>query len=169
MTNATSSVRQTQGKLVSIFTSAAAWTALGLGSGLFYREFTRQNGFKGFTQLAVGHTHALALGTMVLLTVLALAKVFALEARGTGRFLAVYNVGLALTFGMLNFKGVLQVLGNPLADSPALAGISGLGHMILTGAFAYFFVLLYRAVRSADDEGRALDTYEASPEHTMAS
>lgn len=143
------STRTAGGVLRPLFVSAAVWTGLGLASGLFYREFTRQNAFKGFTQLALAHTHALALGTLVLLIALALTKVFVLDDRGVGRFLAVYNTGLALTFGMLNVKGVLQVLGAPFADSPALAGVSGLGHMILTGAFVYVFVLLGRGVRAS--------------------
>ena len=35
--------------LTSIFRSAAVWTAVGLASGLGYRELTRQTGFTGFT------------------------------------------------------------------------------------------------------------------------
>ncbi len=132
-----------------IYVSAAAWTALGLASGLFYREFTRQTRFTGFTQLALAHTHALALGTTVLLVVLALAHVFALDARRVGLFLLTWNAGLALTFVMLCVKGTLQVLAHPLANSPMIAGISGLGHMILTGAFVYLFVVLGGAVRRA--------------------
>ena len=51
---------------------------------MFYREFTRQRDFAGFTQLAVAHTHALALGTTILLVVLALTKVFAAEWAAQG-------------------------------------------------------------------------------------
>lgn len=132
-----------------LFTSAAVWTGLGLASGLFYREFTRQTEFTGVTQLSVAHTHALALGTTILLVVLALAKVFALGAdRRLGLFLGLWNGGLALTFTMMLVKGSLQVLDHPLATSKMLAGISGLGHMILTGAFVLFFVILGRAVKT---------------------
>lgn len=132
-----------------LFTSAAVWTGLGLASGLFYREFTRQTEFTGVTQLSVAHTHALALGTTILLVVLALAKVFALGAdRRLGLFLGLWNGGLALTFTMMLVKGSLQVLDHPLATSKMLAGISGLGHMILTGAFVLFFVILGRAVQT---------------------
>jgi hypothetical protein len=48
----------------------------------------------------------------------------------------------------------LQVLKNPTADSPAIAGVSGLGHMILTAAFVLIFVGLAPAVRART----ALDT-----------
>lgn len=133
-----------------LFISAATWTGLGLASGLLYREVTKHYEFSGITQLSVAHTHALALGTTILLTVLALTKVFALAPKSVGRFLIVYNIGLTLTFGMLIVKGVLQVQGAAIAESPALAGVSGLGHMLLTGALIYFFIVLRRGVRSAD-------------------
>lgn len=133
-----------------LFTSAAVWTTLGLASGLFYRELTRQRDFTGFTQLSVAHTHALALGTTILLVALALTKVFGLDAdRRLRWFLLFWNAGLALTFTMMIVKGSLQVLGAAFADSPMIAGISGLGHMILTGSFVLFFLILRRAVTAA--------------------
>lgn len=136
--------------LASFYRSAAVWTALGLASGLGYRELTRQLAYTGDTQLAVAHTHALALGTTMMLIFLALVKVFALDAdRRLRWFLWVYNIGLAITFGMLNAKGILQVLGSPMATSKALAGISGLGHMTLTAAFVLLFLILGRAIRPA--------------------
>ena len=132
-----------------LFTSGAVWTILGLASGLFYREFTRQRDFTGFTQLAVAHTHALALGTIILLVALGLTKVFALDGdRRLGLFLLFWNIGLGLTFSMMLVKGSLQVQGVAFADSPMIAGISGLGHMILTGAFVLFFLILRRAVKA---------------------
>ncbi len=132
-----------------LFSSAAVWTFLGLASGLYYRELTRQNDFTGATQLAVAHTHALALGTTILLVVLALTKVFSLDGdRRLRLFLLFWNAGLALTFVMMLVKGTLQVLGVAFATSPMIAGISGLGHMILTGSFVLFFLILRRAVKA---------------------
>lgn len=132
-----------------LFTSAAIWTGLGLASGLFYREFTRQSRFVGATQLSVAHTHALALGTTILLVVLALTKAFSLDRdRRLQLFLVFWNAGLGLTFAMMLVKGSLQVLGAPFATSPMLAGISGLGHMVLSGAFVLFFLILRGAVKT---------------------
>lgn len=54
--------------------AALIYMIAGLGAGLFYREFTKANHFTGDTQLAVTHTHLLALGMLVFLTVLALDK-----------------------------------------------------------------------------------------------
>ena len=136
-----------------IFYSAATWTGLGLAAGLYYREFTRQLDFTGQTQLSVAHTHALALGMLMLLAVLALAKVFPFEAQAIRLFTWLWNSALALTFGMLVFKGTLQVLGSPLAESKAIAGVSGLGHMLLTGTLVYLFLSLRKAMKAADAAG----------------
>lgn len=130
-----------------LFASAAVWTVLGLASGLYYREFTRTRDFSGRTQLAVAHTHALTLGMLVLLLVLVLTRVFNLARDARMRyFLGFWNAGLALTFGMLVVKGSLQVLGSELAASKAIAGVSGLGHMILTGTLVLLFLILRRGL-----------------------
>lgn len=137
--------------------SAGAWTALGLASGLYYREFTRQLDFAGVTQLSVAHTHALALGTTILLIVLALTQVFSLDDdRRLRLFLLFWNIGLALTAGMLVVKGTLQVLAHPIAESPMLAGISGLGHMILSGTLVLLFLILRRALSRAPEPAASL-------------
>ena len=123
-----------------LFASAATWTALGLAAGFYWRELTKFNDFpRTETALATAHTHALALGTLVLLAVLAL---------GGRLFATLWNVGLGLTFGAMVVKGTLQVLRIELAESAMWAGIGGLGHMVLTGAFVYLFVLLRRALRA---------------------
>lgn len=131
---------------------AAAWTAIGLASGLFYREFTKANDVAGGTQLAVVHTHTLTLGTLVLLLLLAL--VLALPALTQDRRMRwavwVWQAGLVLTTGGMLVKGSLQVLGREAANSPAIAGVSGLGHMTLTAAFILLFLALTRAVRALE-------------------
>lgn len=154
--------------LTSILRSAAVWTVLGLASGLYYRELTKSQNFTGFTQLSVSHTHALTLGTIVLLIVLALAAVLPVAAgRGMRWFLLLWNAGLTLTFAMLTVKGSMQVLGNTAADSKALAGVAGLGHMTLTAAFVVLFVVLNRAVREHVAR-RADGTEGTAPESVTA-
>ncbi|MDN5571327.1 MAG: DUF2871 domain-containing protein [Propionibacteriaceae bacterium] len=131
-----------------IFISAATWTGLGLISGLYWREFTKFTDFTGHTQLATAHTHALALGMLMLLAVLAVVRSLNLAEKPTKLFVTLWNVGLGLTFGTMIVKGTLQVLGIEFAESAMWSGIAGLGHMILTGAVIYFFVVLRRALRA---------------------
>jgi hypothetical protein len=63
-----------------LYYSAFAYMVAGVLSGLFYREFTKLNGFAEGqpTQLGLVHTHLLTLGFIVLLIVLVLEKVFTL-------------------------------------------------------------------------------------------
>lgn len=130
---------------------AAAWTAVGLAGGLGYRELTRAEGFTGTTQLAVVHTHALVLGTVVLLGVLALQRLFDLASDRRYRwFVWVWNASLAFTVAGLTVKGILQVQGSAAADSAAIAGFSGLGHMGLTAAFVLFFLALGAKVKARE-------------------
>ncbi len=131
-----------------LFTSAAAWTAIGLLSGLYWREFTKLNEFTGETMLSTAHTHALALGTLVFLAVLALAKVFPMAEKSTKLFALLYNIGLGFTVGTLLVKGTLQVLEMPIATSPMWPGFSGLGHMILAGTWVYVFLSLRKALKA---------------------
>ncbi|WP_432558047.1 DUF2871 domain-containing protein [Granulicoccus sp. GXG6511] len=136
----------------ALFRSAAIWTAVGLASGLFYREFTKFNDVAGGTQLAVVHTHTLTLGTMMMLLWLALVAQF--HRAATDRLFRIgfwlWQAGLALTTAGLLVKGSLQVLDHGMQNSPMIAGFSGLGHMTLTAAFILFFLGLRRALKSAD-------------------
>lgn len=131
-----------------LFYAAFAYMLIGVGSGLFYREFTKANDFAEgqFTQLGLAHTHLLTLGFIVLLIVLVLEKVFTLSAsrRLFTWFFWTYNAGVVLTSAMLIWHGMLTVLG---AESTAMiAGIAGLGHMFVTAGMVLLFVMLRRAV-----------------------
>jgi hypothetical protein len=134
--------------MLKSFYAAAVYTLLGLGAGLFYREYTKAHDFTGESQLSVLHTHLLALGTLFFLIVLAVDKAFAIS--GTKMFtwfFWVYNGGLVLTVAMMVAHGVRTVGGG--GESPALDGISGLGHIVLTVAFVLFFLALRRPVVAA--------------------
>ncbi|HEY3408144.1 MAG TPA: DUF2871 domain-containing protein [Propionicimonas sp.] len=131
-----------------LFLAATTYMAAGLAGGLFYREFTKLNGFPegSVTQLGGVHTHLLALGTLVMLVVLALDKTMGLSKdRRFGWFFWVYNAGVVLTAAMMTVHGMLTVLGQP--SSPAIAGMAGLGHMLVTAGFVLLFLILGAALR----------------------
>ncbi|OJU41262.1 MAG: hypothetical protein BGN97_16140 [Microbacterium sp. 69-10] len=128
--------------------AAFAYMLAGVASGLFYREFTKANDFTDatFTQLSVVHTHLLTLGFIVLLIVLVIEKVFAISRspRLFAWFLWLYNAGVILTAGMMTWHGILTVLGQE--SSAMIAGIAGLGHILITAGLIVFFIALRRAV-----------------------
>lgn len=126
-----------------LFSAAFAYMLVGVASGLFYREFTKINDFPEdeSTQLGLVHTHLLVLGFVVLLIVLLLEKAFTLsESRLFGWFFWLYNAGLVLTTAMMIWHGSLTVLGQE--SSGMIAGIAGLGHILLSAGMILLFLAL---------------------------
>ena len=106
-----------------------------MAGGVFYREFTKLNGFSDVTALGKVHTYLFLLGTVVFMLVALFAAQGDLMKQKTFRvFLRVYNVGVPLTAVMMAVRGVTQVLGMSLSAgaSASISGIAGIGH-ILTG------------------------------------
>ncbi|MGN1141371.1 MAG: DUF2871 domain-containing protein [Oliverpabstia sp.] len=103
--------------------------------GVFYREFTKWNGFTGVTALGKVHTHLFLLGMLMFLIVSLFAEHHDLQKQKLFRvFLWVYNIGVPLTAVMLAVRGIAQVLNVSLssAANASISGIAGIGH-ILTG------------------------------------
>lgn len=138
----------------ALYWAIVVYTALGLVSGVFYREYTKHAAFTGVTELSVLHTHLLTLGTIVCLVLLCLEQVFHLSAdKRFGAFFWTYTGGVALTVTMMTVIGVKQV-GSPGATDPALAGIAGMGHLALTVALVLLLMILkarLAAVAKAED------------------
>ncbi len=103
--------------------------------GVFYREFTKWNGFTGVTALGKVHTHLFLLGMLMFLIIALFAERHDLQKQKLFRvFLWVYNIGVPLTAVMLVVRGIAQVLNVSLssAANASISGIAGIGH-ILTG------------------------------------
>lgn len=103
--------------------------------GVFYREFTKWNGFTGMTALGKVHTHLFLLGMLMFLIIALFAEHHDLQKQKLFRvFLWVYNIGVPLTAVMLVVRGIAQVLNVSLSSAvnASISGIAGIGH-ILTG------------------------------------
>ena len=109
------------------------YAILAMVGGVFYREFTKFNGFTGKTTLGVVHTHYFLLGMVFFLLLLLLEKSFSFTGAKTGRILVAYQVGLNLTAVMFVVRGITQVLGTALSSGmdAAISGIAGIGHILL--------------------------------------
>ncbi len=117
-----------------------------MAGGVFYREFTKYNGYTGVTALGKVHTHLFMLGMLVFLVVALYGTHMDLEKIKTFRgFLWVYNIGLPLTSIMLLVRGVTQVLGMNLSSAAdaSISGIAGIGH-ILTGIGIILLLLSFK-------------------------
>lgn len=113
--------------------TALVYAILAMIGGVFYREFTKFQGFTGKTTLSVVHTHYFVLGVLFFLLLLVLEKQFSFSRTRTRRVLAVYHVGLNLTAAMFVVRGVTQVLAANLSKgaSAAISGMAGVGHILL--------------------------------------
>ena len=109
------------------------YAILAMVGGVFYREFTKFNGFTARTTLGVVHTHYFLLGMVFFLLLLLLEKNFSFMGAKTKRVLTAYQVGLNLTAVMFVVRGVPQVLRTELSTgmNAAISGIAGIGHILL--------------------------------------
>ena len=128
--------------------SALLYAVLAMVGGVFYREFTKFNGFTGKTALGVVHTHYFVLGMVFFLLLLLLEKAFAFTGKNTGRVLAVYHAGLNLAAVMFVVRGVTQVLGLALSSgmSAAISGVAGIGHILLGVSLVLILLEIRRSV-----------------------
>lgn len=127
------------------FNFATFYLILGLVAGVFYREFTKMNGFEGVTVLSAVHTHTLVLGFLFFIIVLLLEKNFVLsKVKHFGKWLVLYNVSLIYVVGALVARGVLQVIGGEFAG---LSHIAGLGHALLGASLIWFVVIVNKALK----------------------
>lgn len=127
------------------------YAILAMVGGVFYREFTKFNGFTGRTTLGVVHTHYFLLGMVFFLLLLLLEKNFSFTGAKTGRILVAYQIGLNLTAVMFVVRGVTQVLGTALSSgmSAAISGIAGIGHILLGVSLVLLLVQIKRSVSVA--------------------
>lgn len=128
--------------------TALLYAILAMGDGIFYREFTKLNGYTDRTILGVVHTHYFMLGMVFFLLLLVVEKNFSFTGAKTGRVLVVYHIGLNLTAVMLVVRGVTQVLGTTLSSgvSAAISGVAGIGHILLCVSLVLLLVQIKRSV-----------------------
>ena len=135
------------GKLIN---TALIYAFAAMAGGVFYREFTKFNGFTGRTALAFVHTHLFLLG-MVFFLVAALFEFHAAvtEEKHFPVFFVIYNVGAAVTALMLAVRGITQVRGLELsrAFDASISGIAGIGHILIGVGMIWYLIMLKRAVR----------------------
>ena len=124
------------------------YTLIALIMGVFYREFTKFNHFEMHTSLAVVHSHYLILGTFFFLILVILEKQFDLSQYVSDRLVKLYHVGLNLTCLMMVVRGVVQVLNLELsrAFDASLAGVAGIGHIVLSLALILLLVRIRKAI-----------------------
>ena len=121
------------------------YAVAGLAAGVFYREFTKLNGFADFTSLGKVHGHLFVLGMVMFLIVALFSVKFDLaKEKGFSWFMGLYNAGLLLSVVMMIVRGITQVKGILLSSmaNGMISGFAGLGHIAMgAGLLVLLFVL----------------------------
>lgn len=133
-----------------LINTAWIYALLAMVGGVFYREFTKFNGFSGRTTLAFVHTHLFLLG-MIFFLIVALLQ-YHVDVAGDKRFklfYIIFNIGLVITAAMLIWRGIPQVLAMDLSKAvdASISGIAGLGHICIGVGIILYFLMLKKAVR----------------------
>ena len=130
---------------------ALMYAVFAMVGGVFYREFTKFNGFTQKTALSVVHTHYFLLGMVFFLLLLLLEKNFSFTGAKTGRVLAAYHIGLNLTAVMFVVRGLTQVLAPALSRGmdAAISGMAGIGHILLGVSLVLLLLQIKRGVAAS--------------------
>lgn len=102
--------------------------------GVFYREFTKFNGFEGNTRLSVIHTHYFVLGMLFFLVLMLIEKNFGISSqKNLRRFVLTYNIGINITGAAFLARGLTQVFQSELSKGAdaSISGVAGIGHIII--------------------------------------
>ena len=115
--------------------------------GVFYREFTKFQGFEGETNLSVMHTHYFLLGMFFFLILMLIERSFAFSDKRTAITIIIYQVGLNITGAAFLARGILQVtVQNPARSYDAsISGIAGIGHIIMGGCIIHFLIKIRKS------------------------
>lgn len=99
-----------------------AYAIAALVGGVFYREFTKWNGYTGVTALGKVHVHLLVLGTIMFLITAVI---------------------------MLVVRGIIQVLNLNISKalSASISGIAGIGHILLGTGLILLLVTIRKSIQ----------------------
>lgn len=112
---------------------ALGYALAGMAGGVFFREFTKFNGYTGVTTLGKIHTHLFMLGMfMFMIVALFTVQTSLKEQKKFKIFLITYNMGVIVTTSLMLIRGIFQVLGTELSKgaNASISGISGIGHIL---------------------------------------
>ena len=127
-----------------IINTAIVYFIFAMAGGVFYREFTKWNGYTEPTTLGVLHVHLLVMGTLLFLITALFAKVTMLaENLLFKKFFVLYNIALPAMVVMMLIRGIVQVLGIELGK---------MGNGMLSGLIFRVIVNCLRTIHRRDEQ-----------------
>ena len=126
-----------------ILNTSMIYFILAAAAGVFYREFTKFNGYTGETALSYVHTHLFVLGMFAFLVIALFGcqKPELFKQSTFKKFFTLYNISLPFMAVMLLVRGVVQVQGTELtkAADAMISGFAGISHILIGIAVLVLF------------------------------
>ena len=126
-----------------ILNTSMIYFILAAAAGVFYREFTKFNGYTGETALSYVHTHLFVLGMFAFLVIALFGcqKPELFKQSTFMKFFILYNISLPFMAVMLLVRGVVQVQGAELtkAADAMISGFAGISHILIGIAVLVLF------------------------------
>lgn len=135
-----------------------ATLVLGLLGGVFYREFTKIYDFRGLTTLNKVHPHTLTLGFLGLLITYIIFFILIKHRVEIGtdikKSVYIWMAGLLITNVNFLLRGIMEVIayGPTKAISGAIAGIGGMGHILLAVGLVWTLIIALRGLKLRTEE-----------------
>lgn len=129
---------------------------LSLISGVFYREFTKFNGYTGKTALGVMHTHFFILGVLIFLILALFVKDHEdrLNAKKFNRFYWLHHIAMILFSVTLLTRGIIQVrdISLSVTKNAMLSGFAGVSHILMTISLIFFFGIIKDLTKNSQEK-----------------
>ena len=126
-----------------ILNTSMIYFILAAAAGVFYREFTKFNGYTGETALSYVHTHLFVLGmfAFLIIALFGCQKPELFEQSTFKKFFILYNISLPFMAVTLLVRGVVQVQGTELtkAADAMISGFAGISHILIGIAVLVLF------------------------------
>lgn len=129
------------------------YAILAMVGGVFYREFTKFNGFYGKTNLSVIHTHYFILGMFMFLILLLIEKNFHISDDKLIKKTIFYQIGLNITVLAFLMRGICQTLemNIPKGFDASISAVAGIGHILISVSLILILIDIRKKIIASDD------------------
>ena len=129
------------------------YAILAMVGGVFYREFTKFNGFYGKTTLSVLHTHYFILGMFMFLILLLFEKNFHISDDKLIKKTIFYQIGLNITVLAFLMRGICQTLEMNISKGfdASISAVAGIGHILIGVSLILILIDIRKKIIASDD------------------
>lgn len=129
------------------------YVILAIVGGVFYREFTKFNGFNGKTTLSIVHTHYFILGMFMFLILLLIEKNFNISDDKLIKKTVFYQIGLNITVLAFLMRGICQTLEMNISKGfdAGISAVAGIGHILIGVSLFLILIDIRKKIVASDD------------------